>query len=235
VPATARAALAYLHGFASGPGSKKARFFAERFAALGVRLAVPDLNAGEDGLFGLTVTRMLAGAGAAAAQARAAEGLRNDAPVVLVGSSLGGYVAALTAARDRSVAAVVLLAPAFDFGRRFLAGLEARGVAGQAAERGYFEAFDYARGAETNIGYALITDALAYDPFPDVHCPALILHGARDALVPVELSRTFAAGRATARLVVLDDEHQLLATTDRLWEEMRVFLAPFLPGVGPGC
>jgi len=36
-------ALAYLHGFASGPGSTKAQFFRTRFAESGTTLAVPDL------------------------------------------------------------------------------------------------------------------------------------------------------------------------------------------------
>ena len=39
-------AVVYLHGFASGPGSKKARFFGDRFAARGVPFLVPDLAAG---------------------------------------------------------------------------------------------------------------------------------------------------------------------------------------------
>src|SRR2546426_894461 len=35
--------LAYLHGFASGPGSTKAQFFKARFAERGVTLEIPDL------------------------------------------------------------------------------------------------------------------------------------------------------------------------------------------------
>ena len=35
--------LAYLHGFASGPGSTKARFFRAELAALGATLEIPDL------------------------------------------------------------------------------------------------------------------------------------------------------------------------------------------------
>ena len=37
----------YLHGFASGPGSTKARFFRDRFAEAGRELRVPDLAAGD--------------------------------------------------------------------------------------------------------------------------------------------------------------------------------------------
>ena len=35
--------LAYLHGFASGPGSTKAQFFRAELAALGATLEIPDL------------------------------------------------------------------------------------------------------------------------------------------------------------------------------------------------
>jgi len=37
----------YLHGFASSPSSRKARFFAERFRELGIGLEVPDLAEGD--------------------------------------------------------------------------------------------------------------------------------------------------------------------------------------------
>ncbi len=36
----------YLHGFASSPVSRKARFFVERFRELGIRLEVPHLAQG---------------------------------------------------------------------------------------------------------------------------------------------------------------------------------------------
>ncbi len=36
----------YLHGFASSPSSRKARFFEERFRELGIGLEVPDLAEG---------------------------------------------------------------------------------------------------------------------------------------------------------------------------------------------
>ena len=39
--------IVYLHGFASGPSSRKARFFAERFAELGIGLEIPDLAQGD--------------------------------------------------------------------------------------------------------------------------------------------------------------------------------------------
>ena len=73
----------YLHGFASGPASKKARFFEERFAELGMGLEVPDLAEGN--FTGLTMSGQLA----------VVERMAAGEPVSLIGSSMGGYLAAL--------------------------------------------------------------------------------------------------------------------------------------------
>jgi pimeloyl-ACP methyl ester carboxylesterase len=142
---------------------------------------------------------------------------------VLIGSSLGGYVAALCAARDRDLAAVVLLAPAFDFARRLAARVpeESRGRD--------LEVFHFATNRSERLGWGLVEDGLAQDPLPDVRCPALVLHGRHDESVPLELSEKFCAGRPNARLVTLDDDHRLFAATGAMWDEMRLFLAPFLP------
>jgi hypothetical protein len=225
--AAAKAAFVYLHGFASGPGSQKARFLRERFAARKVRLEVPDLNEGEDGFRGLTITRMLAGARAAAARARAATGLDADAPAVVLGSSLGGYAAALLAARDPAVAALVLLAPAFDFIGRFASHYPFEDLEA-AAIRGYFEVYHYGLARSAKVGYELIDDGLRYEPFPDVAAPTLVIHGRRDESVPPELTERFAEGKPAAKVVLLDDDHQLIASLPRIWQEVEAFLEPWM-------
>ena len=97
--------LLYLHGFGSGPGSQKARHLAARFAAAGVHLEVPDLTPGEDGFERSSPSSMLAEAERALA--------RGTPPHGIVGSSLGGYLAAMAAGRDPTIGRLVLLAPAF--------------------------------------------------------------------------------------------------------------------------
>ena len=47
----------YLHGFASSPSSRKARFFGERFRELGIGLEIPDLAEGD--FRNLTLTAQL--------------------------------------------------------------------------------------------------------------------------------------------------------------------------------
>src|SRR5271169_4437624 len=94
----------YLHGFASSPSSRKARFFAERFRELGIGLEIPDLAQGN--FRNLTLT----------AQLNLIAQVSRDEPVSLIGSSMGGYLAALYAARHPgNVEKLVLLAPAFSF------------------------------------------------------------------------------------------------------------------------
>lgn len=212
----ARAAFVYLHGFASGPSSSKAKVFAGRFREAGVPLDVPDLN--EPGGFeGLTVTRMLE---------VVASRVARHGKTVLIGSSLGGYTAALMAARAPSVEAICIMAPAFDFPARLRDRIEREDPS--VKEKGSFEVFHFAQKASARIGYEIVTDGLRYEPFPDVKCPALVFHGVKDESVPVELSRRFCAGRSSARLIELDDDHQLIASTGAIWAEMRPFLAPWM-------
>src|SRR5580698_8080809 len=99
--------LIYLHGFASGPQSGKAQYFRCRFAELGTEMHIPDLN--EGAFESLTLSRQL----------RVIESIAHGDDVRLIGSSMGGYLAALYAARHPEVTQLVLLAPAFDFARRW--------------------------------------------------------------------------------------------------------------------
>src|SRR5581483_10807034 len=79
-------AFVYLHGFASGPGSTKAQFFRARFSEQGETLEIPELA---PDFTNMTITGMLA----------IAEPLVAREPAVILGSSLGGYLATLVASR----------------------------------------------------------------------------------------------------------------------------------------
>jgi hypothetical protein len=206
----------YLHGFASGPSSAKAVFLKAKLAEREVDLFVPDLNEGD--FAGLTVTRILAHL------ARLLAGARR---VILFGSSLGGYAAALHAARDpERVVAAVVLAPAFGFGRRFLERLPP-----EVRAAGELEVYHYATGQPAHIKTAIFEDALRYPEEPDVRCPVLDIHGRFDESVPVAISEAFAAKRPNVRLVILEDDHQIKtrASLDAIWRETESFLAPWLP------
>jgi predicted esterase YcpF (UPF0227 family) len=68
----------YLHGFASGPQSKKAQDIQQRLSQLQISMSIPDLNTG--GFSDLTITRQI--------QQIAANLPPDSQPVTLIGSSL---------------------------------------------------------------------------------------------------------------------------------------------------
>jgi uncharacterized protein len=187
--------------------SSKAQFFASRIAGC----EVPALDEGD--FTRLTVTRQLA------LIATVAKG----ETVRLIGSSLGGYLAALYASlHPLEVERLVLLAPAFCFGSRYPAEL-GPDVMGKWKTTGFRKIFHYGFGEERELSYELIADAARYPDYPDFKQPALILHGRLDEVVPVALSENFAASHTNARLIVLDSDHQLTDVTATLWAETERF------------
>jgi pimeloyl-ACP methyl ester carboxylesterase len=204
--------LIYLHGFASSPLSSKARFFGQKFAALGRSLETPDLTQGD--FEHSTLSQQLA----------LLESFVADQPAVLMGSSMGGYLAALYAARHhRSVSKVILMAPAFGLAVRWTRSLGFEAM-GEWQRLGYREVFHYGENRQARISYNLIADGLQYEEFPDVRCPALVIHGRRDESVDYQLSERFCEGRANAELVLYDSDHQLLDMLDPMWERVTSFL-----------
>lgn len=195
----ARRRVIYLHGFASSPGSAKATRFVEALGARGVPVDVPDLNEGD--FSGLTISRQLALLDRMMAE-------QPPGSVLLVGSSLGGYTAALQAARTDKVAALVLMAPAFDFARRWVARLGDAQTARWQRE-GAMPTMHFATGREAEIGWSLIEDARSHPGFPDVRVPTLAFHGRRDDTVDPELSVRFAAERENVELELLEADHGL--------------------------
>jgi pimeloyl-ACP methyl ester carboxylesterase len=209
--------ILYLHGFASGPSSSKARFFRDRLQAAGATVDVPDLAAGD--FEHLTLTSQLS------VIERAAQG----EPVSLIGSSMGGYLAALYARRHPEVDRLILLAPAFRFGRRWHERYGQQAIE-QWRRRGTLEVFHYAECRQRNLAYDLIEDAARYEDYPDFRQPALIFHGAHDEVVPAGYSEEFAATHPNARLEVLDAGHELL----NVLEHMSVKATSFLLHNGGG-
>ncbi len=216
--------LLYLHGFASGPSSHKARVLSERFAAIGVRVAVPDLTPGEDGFERSSPSSMLAIAERLLAAA--------EPPHAIIGSSLGGYLASVLASRDPAVERLVLLAPAFRLFERWSARLTAEELDGWRANG--LETMHFASNRRRRIGWQFFEDARGYPPFPAVRVPALCIAGTRDETVPIADVEAFVARTPSARLVAVDDGHELASSLDRIFDEARAFLAPFTRPGTPG-
>jgi pimeloyl-ACP methyl ester carboxylesterase len=211
----------YLHGFASGPESHKAKAIAAHYAAQGVTIQRLDLR--QPSIEHLRLSAMIR-------HVRGAIGGARDR-AVLIGSSLGGLTACRVAEDDPRVCALVLMAPAFRMMERWPARL---GAAAWDAWRttGWHETLDYARGGTARVDYGFVEDAAIADApgdgWPDVRVPTLIVHGRGDDVVPVEGSREWAAGKRHVRLVEVPDGHELGASLPRITAEMDAFLAPLL-------
>ena len=209
----------YLHGFASSPGSSKAAFFRRELEARGIRFSCPDFN--HPAFETLTVTRMLEQTAAAIANA-------GDGPVALIGSSLGAFVAVHAAAGSHPscaplvdrIARLVLLAPALDFGGNRLRQLGEHGI-DEWRRAGRLRLFHYADNAPRDVGFALYEDAARYDAFAvRLTQPTLVVQGTRDASVDPSMVERWAATQPNVDLRLVDDEHQLTASIDRIWLEM---------------
>lgn len=201
----------YLHGFCSSSGSAKGVWLAQRFRELGVHVELPDLDEGD--FEHSTLTRQLA------LVDRLVEELR---PAMVIGSSLGGYLAALHASRHpEAVPAIVLLAPAFDFAKRLSTAL------GPEEERwrsnGVRAFYHYRTRSHVNLAYSFLEDARTFEPFPDVGIPTKVMHGTNDESVAPELSVRFAKGKSNVSLEWYETDHQMLDVIDKLWISIRDF------------
>ena len=203
----------YLHGFASGPSSSKARYFRERFAEMGVELETPDLAEGN--FEGLTISGQL----------QVVERLAAGEPVRLLGSSMGGYLAALYAARHPETDAVVLMAPAFGFARRWPLSLGEERMR-KWRETGTLPVYHYGEERLCGVGYRLIEDGAQYEDYPVVTQRALVFHGRQDEVVPAQFSIDFAERAPAVELHVLESDHQLLDVLDFMWSRIRDLMSP---------
>jgi uncharacterized protein len=204
----------YLHGFASGPQSKKGVAVAERLAARGVHVDRVDLRV--PSFENLDFGAMLEAT-------RAAIGGPDDR-AVLIGSSLGGLTAARVAEQDPRVERMVLLAPAFRFGQRWRDRLGDDGW-DRWMSSGWLETFDHTTGGTARVHADFARSVLARDAgLPVIQVPTLVLHGTNDDVVPVTVSRELAAASGLVRLVELPDNHELLATLPVILDAIEGFV-----------
>jgi pimeloyl-ACP methyl ester carboxylesterase len=206
----------YLHGFASSPRSTKVAYFSERLRGHGVDVRCPDFN--QPDFATLTLTRMLDQLGAELARL-------GGAPATLFGSSLGGTLAILAAERFAAqIDRLVLMAPAVMFAKPGHHLLPPETI-DEWRRRGALPFFHYADNAERDLRYEFYEDSLRYDAFhAAVRQPTLIFQGLHDASVDYRTVEAFAKARANVTLSLLDDDHQLIASLPRMWDDIRAFL-----------
>ena len=208
--------IVYLHGFASSPRSSKAQFFGEKFRQAGIPFVAPELDQGK--FEELTITGQLA------VIEDTVSGGVDAGETVLMGSSLGGYLAALFAAIHISaVKRLILLAPAFHFLSRWHERMSPQELEAWKT-RGWASIYHYGSQTERRLSYRFLEDGARYPPVPDFPQPALLLHGSSDEVVPAEESRQFTEKHPHARLVLFPSGHELTDVLDGLWKEVAGFL-----------
>jgi uncharacterized protein len=130
--------------------------------------------------------------------------------VALIGLSMGGLIAACTAARDGEVGALVLWSAAADMGElirdRWQMPTESGAGTCKYYEHGAFE-----------IGAGFMQDAMRVKPLEEIaqfHGAALIAHGDDDQTVPLTHARRYMAAipGGDARLYVVEDADHTFAT-----------------------
>jgi pimeloyl-ACP methyl ester carboxylesterase len=206
----------YLHGFASSAQSTKAGFFAAKLRERGVTLHTPDFN--EPDFSALTITRMID-------QTIGAIQKLPPGEVMLIGSSLGAFVAVQTAIRlagstTHRVARMVLLAPALDFSGNRMRDLGDRGL-DEWRTTGHLNVFHYGYGRLMPVHYQLYADACGYDCVNAVlTMPIQIFQGRRDTAVDPRSVEEWSSARPNVELHMLDDDHQLAASLDYIWRRI---------------
>ena len=105
-----------------------------------------------------------------------------NSSVGVFGSSYGGMIAILQAAKDNRIKALVLRSPVTDFNKVYNGDLVK-----SIKERGYFE---YKPGKFYPKKF--VEDALKYNVFEEikkVRAPILIFHGKKDTITPIECTK----------------------------------------------
>ncbi|MEA5476699.1 YqiA/YcfP family alpha/beta fold hydrolase [Pseudanabaena galeata UHCC 0370] len=204
----------YLHGFASSPQSTKARYMQQKFAELGLTLHVPDLNLTDFST--VTLSEQL--------DYLDRTYLHNNEPIVVLGSSLGGFLALQLAAKSLLVQKLILLAPAFGFSHRIAKALGAENVT-KWQQDGIREFYHYGLKRNVNLQFQFFVDAQKYSEENLTRSlPMLIFHGIDDNVVPASLSKEFAKRRSQVTLKLLNDDHALGKDLDSIWQDTKQFL-----------
>jgi uncharacterized protein len=203
----------YLHGFASSPKSKKAIYLKNRFAEIGIKLEIPDLNQGD--FTYLTLTRQIA--------QTAALFNKFKTPITLIGSSFGGLTAVWLAEKYLQVEKLILLAPAFGFPSSWFNKFPEAELK-QWQRSGYKNIYHYGENKLLPLHYEFLIDGDLYDLNTIKRSlPTIILHGKNDNVVPIEVSYHYVNKHPQGKLIALESDHGLNDVQNRIWQEIQKF------------
>jgi pimeloyl-ACP methyl ester carboxylesterase len=206
---------AYLHGFGSDAQSTKGVAMKQWMATQGLNLELLDVNV--PSFETQTYSDILAHLDEFDRSTPDGTRLR------LGGSSMGGYLAARWAELNPDrVERLFLLCPGFDLSTRWplLVGTDAFA---QWEKDGTLQV-ENAPGPSRPLHWKFVLDSREHPAFPEVQCPTRIVHGTRDEVVPIRLSRDYAAGRSHVDLIEVDDDHVLIGSVLRIGSALHDFL-----------
>ena len=146
---------------------------------------------------------------------------QTEGPVVLVGSSMGGWLACLAAlARPERVHGLVLIAPAADFTERLIRPQLSAEQRRAIEEQGVWPRPSASEPAQLPITRALLEEGKAWSILPGpvrIEAPVRVLQGGRDPDVPwthaMELFQAIASADAVFTLI-RDGDHRLSRAPD---------------------
>ena len=199
----------YFHGFASSPHGRKVDRLREALEPEGYEIVAPDLN--------VPSFRWLDFDSMVELGIRSAE---DTVPAVFVGSSLGSLVA-LAVAEATPTVPLVLIAPAFAIGERWLNLLP---------DGDPINVFHYGLDAETEIHRRFFEQMarVSIDESPPC-APVTVLMGRADESVPFDLvSGRWNEWQASGMLAtgsdfveITDGDHRLIASSERIADAIR--------------
>lgn len=209
----------YLHGFASSPQSAKAQnlraqfatFRRNRFTSEEIILQIPDLN--QNDFTHLTLSR----------QVQQVRAILPASPTTVIGSSFGGLTAAWLGESCPQVERLILLAPAFRYLEHWLPTIGTAQLQHWQAGQPLL-VYHHGEGRFLPLDYQIVSDLQQYNEANlRKPVPTLILHGLKDEVIPVQVSRDYACDRAWVNLIELDSNHALTDQSSRIWREICQF------------
>ena len=184
--------------------------FKDRFEKARLPLTIPDLQQGN--FENLTITN----------QVSLVQSIIDGKPgarFALIGSSMGGYVAALTAETRKEIEALYLMAPGLNFLNRWMEnmGWDKNSF---SSTPDLIRVFHYSYNREVTLNTHLFHDAMHWDSLPLIrNIPIRVVHGIHDETINIQESRDFAGSRPWCQLKELDSDHGLLSCMDWIVED----------------
>jgi hypothetical protein len=188
--------------------------FKDRFEKARLPLTIPDLQQGN--FENLTLTN----------QVSLVQSIIDGKPgarFALIGSSMGGYVAALTAETRKEIEALYLMAPGFNFLNRWMEnmGWDKNSF---SSTPDLIRVFHYSYNREVTLNTHLFRDAIQWDSLPLIRdIPIRVVHGIHDETINIQESRDFAGSRPWCQLKELDSDHGLFSCIDWIIDDCMKF------------